>query len=283
MRLGPFEGSAGDLAPGDRAVLDAPWSGFTVDAVRSAADPAFDEAWGRLWREFGPRGEMERREVIAQRLAWDPRRPQHGLAMLYELLVVRRDGDIVAVRDHTAIRTAAGTGVVVHLSHVLVEPSMRGRGLASWMRALPVSAARRCGATGPEVPVTLVAEMERDDGVTPERTRRLRSYAKAGFVVVDPAQVDYHQPDFRGSKEIDSTAPRPLPLALVIRRIGREDERLLAGSELAALVEALYAMYSAHGRASDLDAARRAGRSLPGPDDEVALLVPCAAPRGVTT
>lgn len=280
MSLGPFEGCAGDLAPGDRAVLAKSWANFSVQAVRSVSDPAFDEAYGRLSHEFGPRGEMERREVIADRLAWDPGAAGGGPAMLYELLLVRRDGDVVAVRDHTAIVTEAG--VVVHLSHVLVEPDLRGSGLASWLRALPVATARRCAAlagAAADLPVTLVAEMERDDGVTPAVVRRLRSYAKAGFRLLDPARADYHQPDFRSAAEIDRSGPAPVPLSLVLRRVGREGEGRVAGGEVAAIVDALYTMFGAHMREADLDAARRAGRPLPGPDEDVELLVPGAAPR----
>jgi GNAT superfamily N-acetyltransferase len=285
MNLGPFAGSAGDLAPGDRApgdrgVLAADWTDFTVDSVRSREDPAFEEGYRRLWTEFGPKAEMESRDVIGARLAWDPCRPEVGCALLYEMLVVRRRGEVVAVRDHTAILRRGAAAVVVHLSHVLVEPALRGSGLASWLRALPVTTARRCAALadggGADVPVTLVAEMERDDGVTPAVVRRLRSYAKAGFSLVDPARLDYHQPDFRSAAEIDASACTPLRLSLVIRRVGREQEHSVAGAEVALLVDALYRMFGVHQRPADMDAARRATGALPDPAEEVALLVPGA-------
>lgn len=278
MNLGPFAGSAGDLAPGDRGVLAADWTDFTVDAVRSREDPAFEEGYRRLWTEFGPKGEMESRDVIAARLAWDPRRPEVDCALLYEMLVVRRRGEVVAVRDHTAILGRGAAVVVVHLSHVLVEPALRGSGLASWLRALPVTTARRCAtlAAGGDVPVTLVAEMERDDGVTPAVVRRLRSYAKAGFSLVDPTRLDYHQPDFRSAAEIDASACTPLRLSLVIRRVGREQERAVAGAEVALLVDALYRMFGVHQRPADMDVVRRATGALPDSADEVTLLVPGA-------
>ncbi len=287
MNLGPFAGSAGDLAPGDRRVLAADWTDFTVDTVRSPVDPAFEEGYRRLWTEFGPKGEMESRDVIASRLAWDPRRSEGGCALLYEMLVVRRRGEIVAVRDHTAILRPGAGVVIVHLSHVLVEPALRGSGLASWLRALPVTTARRCAALAvggaSDVPVTLVAEMERDDGVTTAVVRRLRSYAKAGFSLVDPARLDYHQPDFRSAAEIDASACTPLRLSLVIRRVGREQDRCVAGSEVAALVDALYRMFGVHLPDADMDIARRATGVLADAADaagEVALLVPGAgAPR----
>jgi GNAT superfamily N-acetyltransferase len=289
MSLGPFAEYAADLAPGDRAVLDASWDGFTLEAVRSASDPLFDLAWQRLWREFGDRGEMERREVIAGRLAWDPRRPVHGHALLYEMLVVRRNGEMVAVRDHTAIVTPAalafvpGEGPVVHLSHVLVEPSLRGHGLASWLRALPVATARRClaaargdgpGAARDEPAVTLVAEMEHDDGVTPAVIARLRSYARAGFRVVDPARFHYVQPDFRSAAEIDRTSVQPVPLCLVVRRVGREHEGRIPAPELRTLVAALQAMFAEHVRDDHMEHVRQ-GTSGP-TAGSVDLLVPGA-------
>lgn len=288
MKLGPFAAAAADLAPGDLAVLDAAWDDFAVQSVRSSADPAFEEGWGRLWREFGDRGEMETRDVIASRLARDPARSREGWALLYEMLLVRRGASIVAVRDHSAIVAPGGDAVVVHLSHVLVEPELRGSGLASWLRALPVGTARRCIAratsldeeAAARLPVTLVAEMDRDDGRTPAIVRRLRSYAKAGFSVVDPRRVDYHQPDFRRAADIDASSSAPVPLSLVLRRVGREGQASIGGGELAAIVDALYTMYGADIRGSDIDAARRASAPLPGAGEQVALLVPESAAGG---
>src|SRR6185369_15155816 len=140
VSLGPFEDLAGDLAPGDRRVLDADWSACELRRVGGPRDPLFDECYRRLWQEFGERGEMERRAVVVERFAWDPRAPVGGHALLYELYAVLRGGVLVGVRDHTAIRTPRGA-LVVHMSHVLVEPSERGLGLASWLRALPLRTA----------------------------------------------------------------------------------------------------------------------------------------------
>jgi len=312
VSLGPFQPYARDLAPGDRGVLDASWDAFTLEALCSPDQPSFEEAFSRLWSEFAPRGEIEQREVLEQRFAWDPRRPLGDAAMLYEMLVVRRDGEIVAIRDHTAIATrsvfertsgpddgateqadgsrlrAPGTDVIVHLSHVLVEPSMRGRGLASWLRALPIETARRClelarcgplAASGAGEPcITLVAEMEHDDGVTPAVVARLRSYAKAGFRVVDPQRVPYSQPDFRPVVEIDRTQPQPLPLCLVVRRVGREHEDTIRGAELRAIVAALHSVFAVHVRADHMEGVRALAAQLPEADERVELLTPGSVP-----
>jgi GNAT superfamily N-acetyltransferase len=290
MGLGPFELHARDLAPGDRGALEACWDDFSIESVRDPSGSGFEQGFGKLWNEFGPRGEMERREVIADRLGWRPATPIGGYAFLYEMLVVRRGSEVVAVRDHTAIVSPKaraewpGSAVVVHLSHVLVEPALRGSGLASWMRALPVDAARRCRArvrganlelrSGEwENEVTLVAEMECDDG-SAESARRLRSYAKAGFRVADPAAVHYSQPDFRAAADIDRSGVRPVPLCLVLRRVRREDAAAIPGRELREIVSALHAMFGVHVRSDHMAPVRELAARLPADGERVALLVP---------
>jgi GNAT superfamily N-acetyltransferase len=218
-----------DLAPGDAWAQRFDASSMRVRRIRSAADPSFGVAYDRLWREFGERDEMEARAVIASRLAWDPARPIGGYRYLYEILVVERGDEIVALRDHTAIAPAEVSGssveVLVHLSHVLIEPRWRGQGLAGWLRAFPLQAARECAAAsgGSAGSITLVAEMEAAEEADPATLRRLASYGAAGFRMIDPARVHYAQPDFRAAAAIDAEGVRPLPLALLVRRVGRED------------------------------------------------------------
>jgi len=253
-----------DLAPGDRSLLSRDWSGVSVRRVMDASDPDFDLAYAQLWGEFGEAGGMERRRVIEERLAWDPRRPVHGVALAYELLVIRRAGALAALRDHTAVVRLDERGrprpgpVVVHLSHALVLPSERGSGLAAWLRALPLAAARRCAAAAgvaKDTPVVLAAEMEPPD---PEAIARLRSYERAGFQKVDPAAAPYAQPDFRPAELLATEPPEPLPFCLVLRRVGREGEATMPAAELAAVVESIYAVYGVHVPAVALDPLRAA-------------------------
>lgn len=243
-----------DLAPGDARALAVDWSGLRLERVDGVDHPWFSRAYERLWHEFGARNEMESRAVIAGRLAAAVRRHRdHALA--YELLVVHDGRELVAVRDHTAAVPLAGDDrVVVHLSHALVEPAWRGSGLAGWLRALPLHAARRCAAAvGRRAPaITLAAEMDPPDGVTPAVMTRLRSYARAGFAMVDPA-IDYHQPDFREPAAIDATGVQPVPLVLVLRRVGDERRAAISGAELRALIAALYTVYAAQQRPADMD------------------------------
>ncbi|MSP26518.1 MAG: hypothetical protein EXR75_15495 [Myxococcales bacterium] len=246
---------AEDLAPGDRGLAARDWGDLRVERVRGEGDPDFVVGYDRLWAEFGARGEMERRFVIAERLAWDPAHPVGRARLAYEMLLVRRGAELIAIRDHTAIVRIDPGGapapgpVVVHLSHALIEPAHRGGGLAAWLRALPLALGRRCAAAAgcaPGTPIVLVAEMEPLTPEHPERRGRLRSYERAGFLKVDPAAVPYAQPDFRPAELLAGAKPEPIALELVVRRVGREDERSLPAAELAAIVDAIYAVYAAH-------------------------------------
>jgi GNAT superfamily N-acetyltransferase len=267
---------AEDLAPGDAASTRVDWSRLRVEQIRSPDHPLFDRVYERLWQEFGEVGEMETTDVIVDRLAWDPRRPIGEHALLYEMLAVVDGDEIVGLRDHTAIvphheraRAEGGSArVVVHLSHVLVEPALRGGGLAGWLRALPVQTARECFATVTARPLraeemVLVAEMEHPEEGNARVTARLRSYERAGFRKIDPAVVRYRQPDFRPVNEIDATSVQPVPLALVVRRVGREAEETMPGSEVRAIVEALYGMFGVHAAERHMQPLRAVVEALP--------------------
>jgi GNAT superfamily N-acetyltransferase len=226
---------------------------------------------------------METRSVIRDRLAWDPARPVGRAALAYELLVLRSGGEIAALRDHTAVMRLDASGaspapLVVHLSHAFVEPARRGQGLAAWLRALPLQTARRCAAAAGSVkaPIILVAEMEAPDPSRPERMPRLRSYERAGFQKVDPAAAPYAQPDFRTVEATAGALRPPIPLALVLRRVGRENEPAMPAAELAAVVDAIYAVYSVHIPAAALDPLRAAARDWTARHPSFRLLPPTA-------
>jgi hypothetical protein len=258
-----------DLSPGDAHEASRDWSDVSVHRVAGVDDPDFARAYERLWLEFGTRGEMETPKVIGERLAWDPARPvslRKGgeAALAYELLVFRRGGQVAAMRDHTAVvRLGPGrrplTPVVVHLSHSYVEPAHRGTGLIAWVRAAPLQSARRCAhAAGakPGSPILLVAEMEPPDPFDVPRMARLRSYGRAGFQKIDPGQAPYAQPDFRAPEVLAGSAPRPVPLHLIVRRVGRETQEEMPSSEVGAVVDSIYAVYGVHTPPAALDPLR---------------------------
>ena len=271
---------ATDLAPGDARSLELDCRDLEVAHITSSCDQRFASAYERLWNEFGALQEMESREVIEQRLAWHPAARRGDCWLRYDLLLVRRQGQLIAVRDHTAIVTdkRGPPQAVVHLSHVLVDVEWRRTGLAGWLRAWPVQTARAClVAAGfpPASPITLVAEMEHSDPQMPNRLTRLAAYEKAGFKKVDPTSVSYFQPDFRPPGEIDASGgPRPLPFGLILRRVGREQELVILGAELREIVECLYRMYGAGFREQDMAVVWRGLRDYPGDDVEISLVAP---------
>jgi hypothetical protein len=259
-----------DLAPGDGKSATLDLGQFDLARIHSVADPLFEEAYARLWEEFGPKDEMEQRDVLDRRFHLGPR-------FLYEMALVRCAGEFRAVRDHTAAMTRDGAHVVVHLSHNLVSPLARRTGLAGWTRALPLAAARQCLINNAAISgsqITLLAEMEypRDDD--PPRMIRLQAYERAGFRKVDPQIVHYFQPDFRAPAIIDATGgPRPLPFQLLVRRVHREHERVISGVELRQLVETLYDIFRPQFRAADLAHPSLSLDSYP-PDDATISLIP---------
>jgi hypothetical protein len=271
---------AADLAPGDAAAR-TPAPGTRVRRIRSAEDPWFQPAYERLWREFGAKREMEAREVIASRFAWHPSRPNGDYRYLYEMLVVERGERLIAVRDHTVIagETSPGrTEAWVHLSHVLVERPWRGTGMAAWLRALPLQTARDFAAAFGRAPaaITLVAEMEAPARADAATIGPLVSYGRAGFQKIDPSQTRYCQPDFRSAAEIDGSGVEPVPLGLVIRRVGREHEREIAGHDVRAIVRALYEMFAVHVRHDHMKPLWTIHDALPAPEVAVRLVNPTA-------
>jgi hypothetical protein len=271
----------GHLAPGDTKSLEGDWSEIELHRIANATDPFFEMAFGALWEEFGFKGEMEQADVIADRLNWHPLEPRNGAALRYALVLLTHRGEFVAVRDHTVIVMSEHPGAVVHMSHNLVAKDWRRSGIAGWSRALPISTALECLAelNYPAVsPITLVGEMEALDKTKPDTQVRLTAYEKAGFKMVDPARVNYLQPDFRHPVEIDKTfGPMPVPLCLMLRRVGRELDPTMGGDELLRVVHSLYRMYGVGFRESDMKVVMDSLAGYPAASDTLDLLPPTLA------
>ena len=266
------------LAPGDAKSLEGDWAGMELHRITSSEDPFFEMAFGALCAEFGDAGEMEQVSVIAKRMQWLPEQLINGASMQYALQLVTHAGEFVAVRDHTVIILESEPRAVVHLSHNLVAPEWRRSGIAGWMRALPVATAMdslqslRLPITSP---ITLIGEMEHFDPTRSATLVRLTAYEKAGFKMVDPSRVSYLQPDFRDPSEIDlSSGPQPLPLTLMLRRIGREAEDFVGGAEILHGVKALYKMYAAEFRSADMHQVYESLKAYPASRDRIPLKPP---------
>ena len=246
-----------DLAPGDAKSAGLDWGGYELHRIRSTEDPLFSKAFAPLWEEFGDSDEIEQPEVLSHRMRWDPSSLSNGAALLYELLLITKDGEFIAVRDHTAIVRPECGMAVVHLSHNLVAIPHRRSGIAGWLRALPIATARACllaQGLPPSSPIYLVGEMEPADPSNEARTIRLVAYEKAGYRKIDPSVVPYLQPDFRPHSEIDeSGGPHPLPLSLLVRKVGRESETVIRAETAHRLAGCLYEMYAMEFRPQDME------------------------------
>jgi hypothetical protein len=268
-----------DLSPGDARSAGFDFSPFTLHLISRHDDPVFEPAYQRLWDEFASHDSMEQRGVIISRLKWDPAQPIDRWCFLYRMIAICHAGKPIAVRDCTAmLHRQQPDEVFVHLSHALVDVDFRGGGLAAWLRAFPVQIARRChrsaGYSG-TARVTLLAEMEHHAPGDEMSRKRLTSYGRANFQKIDPAVVDYYQPDFRPPTVIDRAGgPSPLPYMLVARRVGRENDSTILGAEVRHMVNALYSMYSVHFRPQDMAAAWRTLDHYPDDDAVIRLLSP---------
>ena len=269
-----------DLAPGDMKSLERDWSGIELQCIKSPEEPGFDAAFGALWAEFGANSEVEQPTVLSRRLLWNVSQLFEGCALRYRLIVLRSGGKLVAVRDHTAIVRDGAEGAIVHLSHNFVAPEWRRTGLAGWLRALPIQTGRTCLAEQQRPansPITLVGEMKFLDRNDPSTFVRLKAYEKAGYLMIDPRKIHYLQPDFRAPDEIDlGGGPKPLSLALIVRRVGRENDLTISGAETLNIAEALYRMYGATFRQRDMVPLIASLQKYPASGEVIDLLPPTA-------
>lgn len=266
------------LAPGDAKSLEGDWSSLEIHRIASPDDPHFEMAYQALHDEFANAGELEERDVIARRMLWNPSEIHNGASLQYAMHLVTRNGEFVAVRDHTAIILEDEEGAVVHLSHNLVAPEWRRSGLAGWMRALPISTAQdSLHAQGRPTtsPILLVCEMEHLNLTRPATMARLAAYQKAGFKLADPSRLNYLQPDFRSPLEIDANGgAQPLPLCLLFRHVACDDRTSLCGKEIRHAVKCLYKMYGAGFREKDMKAVYQSLDAFPANEEIVVLMNP---------
>jgi len=271
-----------DLAPGDRKSTSFTTENITFHSVESIQDPLFETAFNTLTKFFGAGREMETRSVLEQRFAWNaaPLLPNQPLLHYSMILALDSKKNVAAVRDYSAIVPPASEPprVTLHLSHLWIHPTHRRTGLAGWMRALPLETGRTLLAQAnhsPDAPMTLIAEMELPDGKDKDRNLRLLAYEKAGFLKVDPRIVPYLQPDFRDPSQIDASGtPQPIPMALILRRVGCENESFAPASLIRSLIYDLYTLYSKTFRSCDMAPLWDRWRTLPNGPTPISLLPP---------
>lgn len=235
---------------------------YRIDAVGASSSAAFVEAYAALAAEFGPRGELERREVIARWLDEPTERTEErheaALERTYHLLVARdAEGALAGVRDCHVILDRASGNATLYLAHVLVLPRYRRTGLGALFRTEAIAMARRdLGERGlpANIDLVLAAEMEPcalDDQVS---IIRLAAYGKDGFAAIAPAALPYCQPDFRdfGDAPDGEERARPIPLLAVVRFLGHEGARSLPRPLARAFVTHLYAVFATHVRKGHL-------------------------------
>jgi hypothetical protein len=73
---------------------------------------------------------------------------------------------------------------------------------------------------------------------------------------------------------IDETGLQPVPLRLVIRRVGQEAQRRIAGAEVRAIVAALYEMFAVHIRPEGMAPLWARYGGLPAPELLLDLVSP---------
>jgi GNAT superfamily N-acetyltransferase len=271
-----------DLAPGDRKSTSFTTENITFHSVESIQDSLFETAFNTLTEFFGARREMETRSVLEQRFAWNAAPLLSNQPLLHYSMILALDSkkNVAAVRDYSAIVPPASEPprVTLHLSHLWIHPTHRRTGIAGWMRALPLETGRTLLAQAhhsPDAPMNLIAEIELPDGKDEDRNLRLLAYEKAGFLKVDPRIVPYLQPDFRDPSQIDASGtPQPIPMALILRRVGCENESSAPASLIRSLIHDLYTLYSKTFRSCDMAPLWHRWRTLPNGPTPISLLPP---------
>ena len=249
-----------DLAPGDLRSAQANLSDLTFHQIESTHSPLFQIGYNLLAELFEPHGEMESRPTLEQRFAWNLAPPTPPNPALHYAMILALDpyNQVAAVRDFTTLvpTPPQPARATVHLSHLWIHPTHRRTGLAGWMRAIPLQNARNLleqTARPADSPITLVGEMEFSDGKDEARTIRLLAYERAGFLKVDPQRMPYLQPDFRPPALIDSSGgPQPIPMSLILRRVGHETQTHAPAAEIRTLIHDLYTIYATTFRPADM-------------------------------
>ncbi len=200
---------------------------------------------------FGPRNEIERRDVL-ERWLRDPIEMGDIRVRYHAFNWYDQDGSLAAVRDIFVATDVVDPICVVLLSHSYVLPAHRRGGVAALVRTVPATVARadvaERGLPG-DTPILLTAEMEPLDPAAEDSRVRLLSYGRAGFSAVHPEVLPYFQPDFRDVASLGVEAHH-VPMAIVLRWLGHERATALPWLYAEAIVHHFKRI---HSRALDKD------------------------------
>jgi hypothetical protein len=240
---------------------------YGIWSIEAPEHPDFEGAYELLWKAFGPNGEMERKEVVAEFLRAGPfRQESTGTFVKYFLLVAKhQDGSLCGVRDGTVLLNPsyAPDLCLVYLSHIYMLPQARGTVLSYWLRISPVEIAvqhmadlhaqGKLALPAPQAPakyfgmhMNLCAEMEYFSPEERISWERILFYGRGGFDAINPKHFPYRQPDFRDPEEIRATGNLPVPFMLLVRRMSRERQATLPIGEAQAIMRLLYDDFSTH-------------------------------------
>jgi 4-aminobutyrate aminotransferase / (S)-3-amino-2-methylpropionate transaminase len=245
----------GDVPSGENAEkVRTALQRFQLEEVHT--DAAFQLGYNSLDSQFGPVGEIERRDVL---LRWFQQRSlsaeSERIKAIYHMSLVWEGNALAGVRDDfTAVHRDTGS-VVGFMSHSLVLPAWRRTGVAALLRALPAAHARldalSLGVNPTEI--LLLSEMEFFEPHRDETLVRLYAYGRAGFRVVPPWHVPYAQPDFRDLAALGVEA-QPVPMMLLVRQVGEESHATITPRRARILLDHLAAIHHATVDAKQIDA-----------------------------
>jgi hypothetical protein len=247
---------------------------FEVVEILDPSDPDFPIAYRMLWDTFGPDGEIEQQDDIERFMRDDCYEPTpDGTYVRFFLIVGRdREGRILGVRDGSVLINPSYDRhlCVIYLAHLYMRPEARGTVLSYEMRIAPVEIAmdyllglhkRGCiQLPQPANParyygmhLTLTAEMEYYSPAQPVTVQRILFYGRGGFDVINPRHFPYMQPDFRDKNNARVTGNAPIPLMVLVRRMGRERQATMPIAEASALMRLLYDDFACHWKPEELE------------------------------
>jgi hypothetical protein len=209
----------------EREKVSAASSLYRLETITTRG-PLYDRAYTMLNSFFGPKGELESKDVLGAMIEQpDIWFAEGTLFTRYHLAVAWFGDELVGVRDCYTEIDPARRICLIALSHSLITPGHRRTGLASLFRTFPIGLARGLiqeffGAVE-DIPILVTAEMEPVEPAVLETVIRYLAYGRAGFSVIDPTYLPYSQPDFRDLAGIGFSHVG-MPLLAIVRWVGHE-------------------------------------------------------------